>query len=89
MCRIVFASSIQKHFKITPVAVDAESVAEALSMVFDRFPSLRGYVLDDLGCVRRHVTIFVNGQAIWDRQTLRDRLDGDAEIYIFQALSGG
>lgn len=89
MIRVTLAPSILKHAQADSIAVDASSVAEALSSVFAAYPKLRSYVLDDQGGVRRHVTIFVNNQTIHDRQTLKDKLSDNDEVYVFQALSGG
>ena len=36
-----------------------------------------------------HMNIFVKGELIEDRETLKDCLGSDDEILIFQALSGG
>ena len=52
-------------------------------------PTLRGYVLDDQGALRRHVAVYVNGAAVRDRTRLSDPLGSDDEVYVFQALSGG
>jgi len=45
--------------------------------------------LDEKGAIRKHLNIFVRGELIEDRQTLKDRLEQEDEILIFQALSGG
>jgi len=57
--------------------------------VFASRPALRGYVLDDQGALRRHVAVYVNGQAVRDRVRLTDPVGPRDEIYVFQALSGG
>ncbi len=70
-------------------SVPGTTVREALDAAFDACPTLRGYVLDDQGAVRKHVTIFANNEAIEDRDTQRDPVSPTSEIYIMQALSGG
>ena len=60
-----------------------------LDAVFAIQPTLRGYVLDDQGALRRHVAVYVNGAAVRDRTRLSDPLGSDDEVYVFQALSGG
>ena len=62
---------------------------EALSQVFHDDARLRGYVLDDQGRLRPHVTVFVDGEAILDRQGLSDPVEPASRIYVMQALSGG
>jgi sulfur-carrier protein len=39
--------------------------------------------------MRHHVVAFVNGEPVRDKDTLSDPVPADAEVYIFQALSGG
>lgn len=65
------------------------TVAEALDAFFSEWPALRGYVLEDSGALRKHVTIFVDGATLLDRAALSDPVSGDSEIFITQALSGG
>jgi sulfur-carrier protein len=89
MVRVTFAANILKHVRADSIIVEAEFVGSALARAFEQFPGLKGYVLDDQGQVRHHVTVFINNQTISDRRAMQDRLvDGD-EVYVFQALSGG
>ena len=46
-------------------------------------------MLDDQSALRRHITIFVDGQIIRDRAHLADPVHESSRIYVFQALSGG
>jgi len=64
-------------------------VREVLDVVFERIPRLRGYVVDETGCLRKHMTIFVDGELVSDRRRLSDPVDSNSEIYVMQALSGG
>lgn len=64
-------------------------MAEVLQAYFPQYPALRGYVLEDSGALRKHMTIFVDGVAIQDRQNLSDPVPVDGEVFIMQALSGG
>ena len=89
MVRVAFASAILKHASAASTAVEAESVRTALDAVFSVFPGVRGYVLDDQGSIRQHVTVFVNNRTISDRIALTDRLTNGDEVFVFQALSGG
>jgi hypothetical protein len=62
---------------------------EVLAGVFERFPNLRGYVLDEHGAVRHHAAVFVDGTAIVDKRAPTQALGERSEIYVMQALSGG
>ena len=63
--------------------------SEALGAVFAQEPALRGYVLDDQGALRRHVAVYVKGEAVRDRIKLSDPIGPNDDIYVFQALTGG
>jgi len=89
MPRVTFGSAIQRHIAIAETVVSGETVRTALEMVFDENPRARGYVLDDQQALRKHMNIFVDGQAIADRRQLSDRTDPSSHIYVVQALSGG
>ena len=60
-----------------------------LSAAFEQQPALQSYVLDEQGCVRKHVAVFLNGRLLHDRKRLDVPLAPDDRIYIAQALSGG
>ena len=66
-----------------------DTVGAALEEVFACHPRLRGYILDDQGRIRRHVTVFVDGEMIDRSAALGVGVAGSAEVYVLQALSGG
>ena len=57
--------------------------------MFAAYPQLRGYVVDERGALRHHVVAYVNGVAVADKQALAEPVPAGAEVYLFQALSGG
>lgn len=65
------------------------TVRELLDRLFAAHPVLRGYLTDDAGALRHHVVAFVNGAAVADKRTLAEPVPAGAEVYLFQALSGG
>ena len=46
-------------------------------------------VLDDQGKLRQHMTAFINGNQMRDRDHLSDQVPPDAVVDLVQALSGG
>jgi sulfur carrier protein ThiS len=46
-------------------------------------------VLADLGTLRHHFMVFVEGAPIRDRRDLSDPVRDASEVYVMQALSGG
>lgn len=89
MAKVVFTANLQRHVECPPVAVPASTVHDALSQVFDSNPRLRGYVVDERGALRKHMSVFVDGELIKDRVRLSDPLTAESEVYVMQALSGG
>ena len=71
------------------LVVAGSTVREVLDAVFAQYSTLRDYVLDERGALRHHVVAFVGGVAVQDKATLAEPVAPDAEVYVFQALSGG
>ena len=69
--------------------VAGATVRDVLDRVFADNPRLRGYVLDERGVLRKHMSVFVDGQQLVDREALSDAVGPRSEIYVMQALSGG
>jgi molybdopterin synthase sulfur carrier subunit len=67
----------------------AGSVSEALSLLWAVHPGVRDRVLNELGEVRPHINIFVDGRNIRDSGGLGAPVRDGAEIYILPAVSGG
>lgn len=89
MARVVFTKNLQRHVECPPTVAPGATVREVLDVVFDSIPRLRGYVVDETGHLRKHMTIFVDGELLSDRRSLSDSVNPDSEIYVMQALSGG
>lgn len=86
---VSFPQVLQRHVSCPPVAVAGRTLREALEAAFAIYPQVRGYVLDDSGGLRAHMTVFLDGQPVRDRQRLATSLQGIARIDVLQALSGG
>jgi molybdopterin converting factor small subunit len=89
MAKLVFTPNVQRHVGCPTAEAAGATVREVLERVFADNPQARGYVLDDQSALRRHMTIFVDGQMIRDRTRLADAVTDTSTIYVFQALSGG
>jgi sulfur carrier protein ThiS len=87
--RVTFTSNLARLVDAPALFVSGTTVRQALDAVFARNPKLRGYVLDDQGALRRHVIVFVGGEAVADRTRLTDPVEEKSEISVLQALSGG
>ncbi|MEP6608728.1 MAG: MoaD/ThiS family protein [Burkholderiaceae bacterium] len=89
MAYLEFAPALQRHAATAPVKAAAATLESLLTTTFAQQPALRSYVLDEQGCVRKHVAVFLNGRLLHDRKRLDVALADDDRIYIAQALSGG
>jgi len=89
MADVAFTPNLERHVECPRRAAPGATVREVLDGVFADNPRLRGYVVDERGALRRHMTVFVDGRQISDRERLSDRVEPRSEIYVMQALSGG
>jgi molybdopterin converting factor small subunit len=67
----------------------AGSVSEALSLLWAYCPGVRDRVIDELGQVRPHINIFVDGESIRYSGGLDTIVRDGMEILILPAVSGG
>src|SRR2546428_2504868 len=64
---------------------EGRTVGEVLSGLEAAHPKLVGWVIDERGCVRPHVNVFLNGE----RATLDARVRSRDRIHVLAAISGG
>jgi molybdopterin synthase sulfur carrier subunit len=89
MASVVFTQNLKRHVDCPNCEAPGATVREVLDRVFEDTPRLRGYLVDERGVLRKHMTIFVDGQQLADREGLSDRVGPRSEIHVMQALSGG
>ena len=90
MARVRFTPLLRRHLALSPRDdVPGASVREVLEVLFAETPGLRSYLLEDHGPLRKHVVVFVDDEAVRDRDGLSDPVGDDSELYVMQALSGG
>ena len=71
------------------VAGTAHSVSEALSLLWADCPAIRDRMVTELGELRPHINIFVDGESIRYSGGFGTPVRDGAEIFILPALSGG
>ena len=67
------------------VPVEGATAVEALRALEASCPELRGWILDERGELRQHVSLFVGDS----RAEPERAIDGDEELWVVQAISGG
>jgi molybdopterin converting factor small subunit len=65
--------------------VDGGTVGEVLLALERERPSVRGWILDERGRVRRHVNVYVNGQLARDDTAVGQ----DDRVQVLPAITGG
>ncbi len=89
MVSVHFTENLRRHIECPPQEVQGSTLQAVLDQAFSAAPALRGYILDEQGRLRQHIVVFIDGEACQDRQTLKDIVAEDSEVYVMQALSGG
>ncbi len=89
MARVEFTDNLQKHLACPPMTAPGGTVRAVLDAIFEENTTLRSYLLDDQGRLRKHVNIFINGEMIRDCSNLSDPVADNDRVFVFQALSGG
>jgi molybdopterin synthase sulfur carrier subunit len=89
MPHVQFAPALTRHVACPPQQVRAATLREALAAAFEAAPAMRHYVLDEQGCVRKHVAVFVNTAMIASRSGLDVPLAEGDRVMVIQALTGG
>ena len=70
------------------VAVEGDTVGEALDAVFAAHEQLRERITDD-GTLRRFVNVYVSGEDIRFQEGLQTPLSDGDEVTILPAVAGG
>ena len=85
MATVTLRAPLKQRAGTSALEVDGKTVSEALASLESDIPSLKGWVLDDQGRIRRHVNVFVNGEPATPEVAIgdQDRID------IIHAISGG
>jgi adenylyltransferase/sulfurtransferase len=72
------------------IALDAETLEEALRVLRETYPALGAHVWDEACRVRQHVLIYLNDESIaWISDHASKTLGAGDELFIIQAVSGG
>jgi len=89
MVKVSFTENLQRHVRCAALTVTPGTLDEVLAQVFEQYPPLAGYVLDDQGELRKHVMLAIDQQLVQGALPHQQRLDQGSRLHIMQALSGG
>jgi molybdopterin synthase sulfur carrier subunit len=86
MPRVILTGSIRQHAGgRAAVDVGGATARAAIAALAEAHPTLRGWVIDEQGALRRHVKLFHRGAAV----TLDAPLGPADELHVVAAISGG
>ena len=71
------------------VEMAAGTLSAALAQLWTECPGVRDRVISELGRIRPHITIFVDGENIRNAAGLETPVRPDSEVFILPAVSGG
>jgi sulfur-carrier protein len=89
MATVRFTRNIQRHVQCPTRDVPGSTLRAVLDEYFRENERARGYVLDELGRIRQHMVVFIDGELVRDRDGLSDVVRPQSMIDVIQALSGG
>jgi hypothetical protein len=85
--KVTYTENLQRHIDLHSIQVAEGSLAQVLSYVFQQFPNLKHYVLDDQNRLRKHVMLVVDSSIVQSDIESVDQVK--SSLHIMQALSGG
>jgi len=65
--------------------LEGATVGELLAALERAHPAVDGWILDELGVMRRHINVFVNGE----RAAPETQVQAEDRIDVLPAISGG
>jgi molybdopterin synthase sulfur carrier subunit len=75
--------------RLLDLALPGATVGELLRTLQGSYPGVHQRVVDELGSLRPHVNVFVNGESIRYLEGLATPLDEGDEVWLLPAISGG
>ncbi len=69
--------------------VEGTTVAELLSNVVARYPTLKPHMFESNGNLRRHFNVFVNEEHIRELNGLETTLNEDDKVILMVSAAGG
>jgi len=84
--RVLIPSQLRSYTHAAEVAGVGSTLEELTQNLDAQFPGIRFRIIDEQDRIRRHIRIFVNGEAV---NTLATALAASDEVQIVGALTGG
>jgi hypothetical protein len=85
MATVSFTPFIQRHVACPSDEVCGNTVREVLEAYFEKHRPVRGCILDDQGCLRPRLSLYVDGAITPDRSGLSEPVHVHADIRVVHA----
>ena len=86
MPRMILTGSVREHAGgLGAIDVGGTTAAGAIKGLEAAYPALKGWIVDERGALRRHVKLFLRGEAI----ALDAPVGPGDELHVVAAISGG
>lgn len=85
MPRVTLPALLGERAGVDVLEIEGSDLGDVLTQLERRCPELAGWILDEQGALRRHVSVFVNGERI----PLETEVKAGDEIRVLPAISGG
>ena len=82
MATVIFTPFIQHYICCPAAEVFGNTVGEVLEAYFEKHRPVRGYILDDQGCLRPRLSLYVDGVPVDDRIGLTDPVHAHAKVLV-------
>jgi len=83
-------SSLKRFFPtLKRQEIQATTLLESINQMNVHYPGFKDYILDEHEQLREFLNVYVDNQLLTDRQHLTLKVEGETNIYIAQAISGG
>jgi hypothetical protein len=82
MATVIFAPFIQQHVSCPPMEVFGNTMREILEGYFEKHRRVREYILDERGCLRPRLALYVDGVIATDRRELSEPVHARAQVHI-------
>ena len=89
MVNVSFTANLARHIELSPLVVESGTLAFIFEQIFNQYPQLKPYVLDEQSNLRKHIMLAIDQQLVQGNLDSFMRTTNIKRIHIMQALSGG
>lgn len=89
MIQVTFTENLRRHVELDACSVEDGNLASVLEAVFQQYPALKSYIVDEQGQLRQHVLLAIDKELIQGSLNQYLEREGFQRLHIMQALSGG